>query len=99
MLERRNWKKFGDCKDDGPGIQDESVNIQEEELFLILTSRAETLDDETPPEKKITRASTISCSMCKGPHFTSKCPDRDLFSARQNEASDRDRESKARQGL
>lgn len=77
MLERESWAKFGACANDGPGPVKDSTYTQDEQVFLYLTSRAETLDDEVKPDLKKLQKNTITCSICKGAHFTSKCPERD----------------------
>ena len=83
MLERETWAKFGDCADHDEGINPKTTGIAKEEdaVYLELTSRAETLDDEAKPDLKKLQKTTITCSICKGAHFTSKCPERDALNA------------------
>jgi translation initiation factor 3 subunit G len=80
ILERRNWKKFGDCKNHAPGVNLTTTNVQEDQVYLLLTSRSETLDEEIPKDlKKQQTKQIITCSICKGPHFTRQCPVRSNF--------------------
>jgi translation initiation factor 3 subunit G len=79
VLERRTWAKFGECKSFGPGPDANSTTIGDD-VYLKLTMNAKDLDgpDEAEIKKSASLAnSKIVCRICKGDHWTTKCPFKD----------------------
>lgn len=81
IVERRGWKKFGDCANAGPGPE-YNVTIQSPEVIsLELRAKNRDEEDETKEESALDKlqqgSSIVVCSYCKEPgHFSLKCPKR-----------------------
>ncbi|KAI3634213.1 hypothetical protein MIR68_007817 [Amoeboaphelidium protococcarum] len=82
VIERRQWKKFGQAT--GHGTFDEGITTLGEEVTLKLGVRALNEVEQKPKltvdeqVKKLT-TSAITCRVCKGEHFTAKCPYKDTL--------------------
>jgi translation initiation factor 3 subunit G len=83
-LERRNWKKFGASLNLPPG-PDSNATTYGEQVYLNLSfgikSQAEEEESSQANQqqdalKKVANVS-ILCRICKGNHFSSKCPFKD----------------------
>lgn len=73
---RRKWKRYGEEKNntkEGPDPKttylDEAITLRFKEKSLKKENAAK---EAEPVKKSVT--STISCRLCGGPHFSSKCP-------------------------
>ena len=75
VLERREWKKFGDCLNLKKGPDSKSTTIGEA-VFLDLSFNSKDLDKEDEEQEKLKneQKSKIVCRNCKGDHWTPKCP-------------------------
>ncbi|CAG8637289.1 10580_t:CDS:2 [Paraglomus brasilianum] len=78
--ERKKWAKFGEeqGKKPGPDLSTTSVG---EQVFLKLSSTGrgvETVEDIEITKKKLL-GKKILCRICKGDHFTTKCPYKDTL--------------------
>jgi len=77
VAERKQWSKFGAEKGSKPG-PDRATTTVGENVSLKLSAgnkAAEQEADREAQELKITMAkSKIICRLCKGDHFTAKCP-------------------------
>ncbi|CAG8498874.1 20320_t:CDS:2 [Gigaspora rosea] len=78
VAERKKWAKFGEerGKKVGPDLSTTSIG---EQIFLKLSSNfknAETTDDNIVNKGKLKK---ILCRICKGDHFTTKCPYKDTL--------------------
>ncbi|KAI8585888.1 eIF-3 RNA-binding subunit [Geranomyces variabilis] len=81
---KNNWKKFGEVAGIGAGPDSNSTSFAEK-VFLKLSSTVK--DHDAPPveeegdslKKALAAAakSKISCRICQGDHWTSKCPFKD----------------------
>lgn len=73
---RRNWKKFGDAMNDGPGPNINST-IVGEAVFLKLSMNKD--HDKEPSKAPVVEAKNIACRYCQGSHWTAKCPYKSTF--------------------
>ncbi|KXJ16639.1 eukaryotic translation initiation factor 3 subunit G [Exaiptasia diaphana] len=75
---RKSWRKFGDCKNDKPG-PDTSTTIIGDDVFLTLMTNKENPDNshDDDPLKKLSTQKIVCCRICKGDHWTTKCPYKD----------------------
>lgn len=83
--ERRKWTKFGDAAGLAPGPDSGSTTISDD-VYLSLKSKKEVQDTGEKEESlasKLTGVRIVSCRICKGDHWTTKCPykDSDMLSA------------------
>ncbi|KAJ3341267.1 translation initiation factor eIF3 subunit g [Entophlyctis luteolus] len=81
IARRRTLRKFGDCVGLKPGPDTDSTSFGEK-VALKLSASAKSADLDAPDleevKKKAALASAkIMCRICKGDHFTAKCPFKD----------------------
>ncbi|CAG8689403.1 371_t:CDS:2, partial [Acaulospora colombiana] len=79
VAERKKWAKFGDerGKKVGPDLSTTSIG---EQIYLKLSStgkHSENIEENDPNKKKLLKK--ILCRICKGDHFTTKCPYKDTL--------------------
>ncbi|KDQ60431.1 hypothetical protein JAAARDRAFT_153055 [Jaapia argillacea MUCL 33604] len=79
VAERQNWAKFGKEKGNKPG-PDRSTTTVAEDVVLKLSAGNKTTEAEQSPEAAMkaslakSGAGKVVCRLCKGSHFTAKCP-------------------------
>ncbi|KAI0765127.1 translation initiation factor 3, RNA-binding subunit [Fomes fomentarius] len=82
VAERKNWAKFGQEKGNKPG-PDRATTTVGENVFLKLSAgnKAAAQDQTAEQAVKSTLAKAgagkVVCRLCKGDHFTAKCPYKD----------------------
>lgn len=78
IAKRKMWKKFGNATSDNPHGPDTSTTYVGDEVYLSFTTNKEDLDeDKDDPLKKLKGQSIVKCRVCKGDHWTTKCPYKD----------------------
>ncbi|ORY41022.1 translation initiation factor 3, subunit G [Rhizoclosmatium globosum] len=82
IARRRNLRKFGDCTGLKAGPDTDSTSFGEiVHLKLAASAKSADLDAPNPEDEKIIKdklsSAKISCRICKGDHFTAKCPFKD----------------------
>ncbi|RKP28158.1 eukaryotic translation initiation factor 3 subunit G-domain-containing protein [Syncephalis pseudoplumigaleata] len=78
---RKQWEKFGDEKGKPPG-PDVTTTVIGEKVFLKLSTTGAAAEEEADDEEKKRqdmKGKKILCRICKGGHFTSKCPYKDTL--------------------
>ncbi|KAI0065049.1 translation initiation factor 3 RNA-binding subunit [Artomyces pyxidatus] len=82
VAERKTWAKFGNEKGNKPG-PDRATTTVGENVYLKLSAGNKSSDPE-PTEEQAMKATLakagagkVSCRLCKGDHFTAKCPYKD----------------------
>lgn len=79
VAERKKWEKFGSAKSSKPSFE-EGITMLGEEVSLNLSSKTDFDAAEQPmtvSDKIKKMKMTITCRVCKGDHWTSKCPYKD----------------------
>ncbi|KAF8737101.1 hypothetical protein AX14_013460 [Amanita brunnescens Koide BX004] len=82
VAERQKWAKFGQEKGSKPG-PDRATTTVGEEVTLKLSAGNKSQEPESNPEDnvkaRLTKAGAgkVVCRVCKGDHFTAKCPYKD----------------------
>ncbi|KZS93166.1 translation initiation factor 3, RNA-binding subunit [Sistotremastrum niveocremeum HHB9708] len=80
VAERKTWAKFGGEKGNAPG-PDRSTTTVGEEVFLKLSVGNKSAEPEKTEEQvmkaNLAKAGKVTCRLCKGDHFTAKCPYKD----------------------
>ncbi|KIL58257.1 hypothetical protein M378DRAFT_15687 [Amanita muscaria Koide BX008] len=95
VAERQKWTKFGQEKGNKPG-PDRATTTVGEELLLKLSQGNKANEPEPTPEdnaKKETGKSgtgKVLCRVCKGQHFTAKCPYKDKLAGLESSVLDED---------
>lgn len=76
IAKRKAWKKFGLAVKDNPHGPDSSTTYVGDDVYLVFTTNKEDLEeaDKEDPLKKLKGSSIVKCRVCKGDHWTTKCP-------------------------
>jgi len=76
IAKRKTWKKFGLAVKDNPHGPDSSTTYVGDDVYLVFTTNKEDLENEEKddPLKKLKGSSIVKCRVCKGDHWTTKCP-------------------------
>eukprot|EP00112_Aurelia_sp_Birch-Aquarium-sp1_P008861 Seg1988.4 transcript_id=Seg1988.4/GoldUCD/mRNA.D3Y31 product="Eukaryotic translation initiation factor 3 subunit G" protein_id=Seg1988.4/GoldUCD/D3Y31 len=78
IAKRKLWKKFGEAKRDNPHGPDPSTTYVAEDVFLkFVFNKEEAATQDDDPLKKLQGAKIVKCRVCKGDHWTTKCPYKD----------------------
>jgi len=76
IAKRKAWQKFGLAVKDNPHGPDSSTTYVGDDVYLVFTTNKEDLEeaDKEDPLKKLKGNSIVKCRVCKGDHWTTKCP-------------------------
>jgi len=76
IAKRKAWRKFGLAEKDNPHGPDSSTTYVSDDVYLVFTTNKEDLEeaDKEDPLKKLKGGSIVKCRVCKGDHWTTKCP-------------------------
>jgi len=84
VAERKQWTKFGKERGNKPGPDRATTTVGEDVSLSLRAGGKPTADEEPSQEDKIRKQLTQSagggkvvCRLCKGSHFTAKCPYKD----------------------
>jgi len=79
IAKRKAWQKFGLAVKDNPHGPDSSTTYVGDDVYLVFTTNKEDLEeaDKEDPLKKLKGSSIVKCRVCKGDHWTTKCPYKD----------------------
>lgn len=77
---RKAWKKFGAALGDPPGPNPANTVISEEVVMQFVHAKELTEPDDDPLSR-LKGSKMVSCRICKGDHWTTKCPYKDSLPA------------------
>ncbi|KAJ3892755.1 eukaryotic translation initiation factor 3 subunit G-domain-containing protein [Lentinula edodes] len=86
VAERQKWEKFGAERGNARG-PDRATTTVGENVYLTLSAGNKSAESEQQEEKKPVKSTTggkVVCRLCKGDHFTAKCPYRDTLGGLEN---------------
>ncbi len=83
VAERKQWKKFGESANDAPGVNSATTVVSDEVLMQFLSNKEEMDKTETAPMASV----PVKCRLCKGDHWSAKCPHKDILQDKFNEQS------------
>lgn len=78
VAERKEWRKFGDSANDGPGLNPATTVVSDDVQMQFLSSKEET-DKVENVSAPVPSMNVIKCRFCKGDHWSAKCPHKDLL--------------------
>lgn len=82
VAERKTWAKFGAERGNKPG-PDRSTTTIGEEVFLKLSAGNKSAEPEPSAgqimKANLAKAGKVVCRLCKGDHYTAKCPYKDTL--------------------
>ncbi|XP_019619405.1 PREDICTED: eukaryotic translation initiation factor 3 subunit G-like isoform X3 [Branchiostoma belcheri] len=99
IARRKAWPKFGDSEYDGPGPNPSTTAICDDIFMTFVTNKEEALNDkEEDPMAKLKGTRIVQCRICKGDHWTTKCPYKDTLGPIQEELEKSDKPGEAAAG-
>ncbi|KAK7095298.1 eukaryotic translation initiation factor 3 subunit G-A-like [Littorina saxatilis] len=89
IAKRKTWKKFGAAERDPPG-PNPSNTILSEEIFMQFVNNTDQSkpEEEEDPLGKLKNQKIVQCRICKGDHWTTKCPYKDTLAPLQEKLAE-----------
>ena len=89
VAERKKWAKFGEETGNRPGPDLKTTQVGENIIVKLAIDWRSAMDKpaDLAAATKPTKGKTLSCRICKGDHFTAKCPYKDAGLAPLDELS------------
>ncbi|KAK2168029.1 hypothetical protein LSH36_21g06004 [Paralvinella palmiformis] len=84
IARRKTLKKFGAASGDPPGPNPANTYISEDVFFQFVRNMEHRADDEDDPLSKLKNHKMVSCRICKGDHWTTRCPYKDTLAPIQD---------------
>ncbi|PVD22542.1 hypothetical protein C0Q70_18358 [Pomacea canaliculata] len=83
IAHRKTWKKFGAAERDPPGPNPANTIISEEIFMQFVNTSEKQADEDDDPLGKLKNQKIVQCRICKGDHWTTKCPYKDTLAPLQ----------------
>ncbi|XP_041097964.1 eukaryotic translation initiation factor 3 subunit G [Polyodon spathula] len=89
VARRKNWKKFGLSEFDAPGPNVATTTVSDDVYMTFISSKEDlNSQEEEDPMNKLKGQKIVSCRICKGDHWTTRCPYKDTLGPMQKELAE-----------
>uniref|UniRef100_UPI00398F131E eukaryotic translation initiation factor 3 subunit G isoform X2 n=1 Tax=Pristiophorus japonicus TaxID=55135 RepID=UPI00398F131E len=89
VARRKNWKKFGTSEYDPAGPNVATTTVSDDVYMTFITSKEDlNCTEEDDPMAKLKGQKIVSCRICKGDHWTTRCPYKDTLGPMQKELAE-----------
>ncbi|XP_033110408.1 eukaryotic translation initiation factor 3 subunit G-like [Anneissia japonica] len=91
---RKAWPKFGSASNDGSGPNPATTSVSDDIFMQFITAKDDlnTASEVEDPIKRLAAAQKmVMCRVCKGDHWTTKCPYKDTLEPLQKELAAADK--------
>ncbi|KAK6468925.1 eukaryotic translation initiation factor 3 subunit G isoform X1 [Huso huso] len=89
VARRKNWKKFGQSEFDAPGPNVATTTVSDDVYMTFISSKEDLNNqEEEDPMNKLKGQKIVSCRICKGDHWTTRCPYKDTLGPMQKELAE-----------
>ncbi|CAF1169643.1 unnamed protein product [Adineta steineri] len=94
VAERKKWKKFGNAASDPPGINTATTKVDDEITMQFISNKEDNKQDEEKLIKEaVSTLRKVQCRLCKGEHWTTKCPYKDNLQSYMDQSTDKPAEN------
>ncbi|XP_046360921.1 eukaryotic translation initiation factor 3 subunit G-like [Haliotis rufescens] len=88
IARRKIWRKFGAAERDPPGPNSSNTIISEEIVMQFVQNKDNQAPEEEDPLNKLKTQKIVQCRICKGDHWTTRCPYKDTLAPLQEKLAE-----------
>uniref|UniRef100_A0A4W3HRA4 Eukaryotic translation initiation factor 3 subunit G n=1 Tax=Callorhinchus milii TaxID=7868 RepID=A0A4W3HRA4_CALMI len=89
VARRKNWKKIGNSEYDQAGPNVATTTVSDDVYMTFITNKEDLINQEDDdPMSKLKGQKIVSCRICKGDHWTTRCPYKDTLGPMQKELAE-----------